>query len=420
MKIVTMRARLAFSFGVLALLVLHAVAGEQTRFVTTRGKELVDPGGAPLFLRGINLGNWLVPEGYMFSFDSATSPRLINQVITELVGPEEARRFWHAFRDVYITRDDIHTIRQLGLNSVRVPFTWRLFLADEGPDVWLSDGFEMLDRVIGWCEEEGLWVVLDMHCAPGGQTGDNIDDSWGYPFLFESPAAQERTRTLWREIAKRYADRPTVIGYDLLNEPIAPFYDTARFNPLLEPLYRRIVEAIREVDRNHLIFLGGAQWNTNFKMFGPPFDDKMVYTFHKYWCDTTQSQVQEYLDFRDRYNVPIWMGESGENTDQWVSGFRKLQERNNIGWCFWPYKKMNSPRCLVTFDRPEGWAIIEEYANGTRAGFASIRTSRPPIDTARKILGKFLEAARFERTRLNDGFIYALGCSPVRRTPTDG
>jgi len=118
------------------------------------------------------------------------------------------------------------------------------------------------------------------------------------------------TVNLWRKIAARYRNEPAVIGYDLLNEPIAHYFDTASLNPKLEPLYRRIVSGIREVDRNHIIFLGGAQWDTNFKIFGRPFDPKLAYTFHKYWMTVNQDAIQEYLTFRDEYNVPIWMGES--------------------------------------------------------------------------------------------------------------
>ncbi len=384
---------------------------EDSGYVTTRGKDIVGPDGKPLLLRGINLGNWLVPEGYMFKFDSTTSPRLINGVITELLGPDNARAFWKEFRNNYITKEDIEYIQSLGLNSVRIPFNWRLFLSEDPPDVWIDTGFEFLDRAIRWCQESGLWVVLDMHCAPGGQTGDNIDDSWGYPFLFDSPMEQERTVRLWQRIAERYRSSTTVIGYDLLNEPIPHFVDKGRLNPLLEPLYKRIVTAIREVDTNHIVFLGGAQWNTNFSVFGPPFDSRVVYTFHKYWCDTVQAMVQEYVDFREKYNIPIWMGESGENTDAWIASFRRLQERNGIGWCFWPYKKMDSPRCVVTFDQPEGWNIIRTYANGPRGSYAAIRATRPEAETARRILLKFVEQSRFRNIKPNAEYIRALGCA---------
>jgi aryl-phospho-beta-D-glucosidase BglC (GH1 family) len=378
-------------------------------FFTTRGTEILDPSGTPVLLRGINLGNWLVPEGYMFKFKTATSPRLVHEVIAELVGPDEAARFWTEYRDAYITADDIRFIKESGLNSVRVPFNYRLFTPEEFPGLWRGPGFEMLDRVIGWCRDAGLWVVLDMHCAPGGQTGDNIDDSWGYPFLFESEESQRRFVEVWVEIARRYKDETILIGYDLMNEPIATYFDVDRLNPLLEPLYKRAVRAIREVDRNHLVFIGGAQWNGNFKVLGPPFDDRLVYTCHRYWSDTTQAAIQDFIDFRDKHSVPMWLGESGENTDAWISAFRRRFEEQKMGWCFWPYKKMDATSCMVTFDRPEGYEAVVAYADGDRSSFEARRKARPDVVTVRRALAGFLKACRFDRNRVNDGYMKALG-----------
>lgn len=403
-----MNNRILLAAGLLALVVSIA-SGQNGGFVSTRGADVVGPDGKAILLQGINIGNWLVPEGYMFKFDSATSPRKIHEVFSELVGAEAAQSFWKAYRDSYITHDDIRFIRRTGLNSIRVPFNWRLFTSDDYADVWAAPGFEMLDRILAWCSEENLWVVLDMHCAPGGQTGDNIDDSWGYPFLFESPQSQQRTIELWNRIADRCKNERIVIGYDLLNEPIAHYYDQKKLNPLLEPLYKRIVTAIRAVDPNHLIFLGGAQWNTNFSVFGAPFDPKLVYTFHKYWCDTTQAMVQEYVHYRDKYHVPLWMGESGENTDKWIASFRRLQEENNIGWCFWPYKKMDAASCMVTFDRPRNWDLVVKYANGPRGSFATIRANRPASDIVLKALEEFVELSSFKNCRVNAGYLTALG-----------
>jgi len=107
-----------------------SVAGGQTRFVTTRGKEFASPDGKPLLLKGINLGNWLLPEGYMFKFKTTNSPRLIQAAISELVGEDKARQFWKTYRDNYIAREDIHFIKQSGFNSVRIPFSFRLFVSD--------------------------------------------------------------------------------------------------------------------------------------------------------------------------------------------------------------------------------------------------------------------------------------------------
>ena len=393
-------------WGIILLCLVPFVASGQRRFVATRGKEIVSPNGTPLLLKGINLGNWLLPEGYMFKFKATNSPRLIQAAISELVGEDEARQFWKTYRDNYITQADISFIKQSGFNSVRVPFSYRLFVSDgrlEGP------GYELLDRVVDWCRREGLYVILDMHAAPGGQTGDNIDDSFGYPFLFESSESQELTVNLWRKIAARYRDQTTVIGYDLLNEPIAHYFDASSLNPKLEPLYRKIVAGIREVDRNHIIFLGGAQWDTNFKVFGPPFDPKLAYTFHKYWMTVNQDAIQEYLSFRDKYNVPIWMSESGENNDEWIDSFRRLLEAHDIGWCFWPYKKLEATSCIVSINSPDDWATVIAFVEGPRNTFEEVRKHRPPKERVRKALNDYLERIKFANCRVNQGYLKALG-----------
>src|SRR5438128_2924410 len=152
-------------WGIMLLSLVSPVASGQTSYVATRGKELASPDGKPLLLRGINLGNWLLPEGYMFKFKTANSPRLIQTVINELVGEDEARQFWKTYRDNYITRADIRFIKQSGFNSIRVPFSYWLFVSDsrlEGP------GYALLDRVVDWCGREGLDGIVDMHVAHGG------------------------------------------------------------------------------------------------------------------------------------------------------------------------------------------------------------------------------------------------------------
>lgn len=380
----------------------------QPRFVTTGGKAIVSPNGEPLLLKGINLGNWLLPEGYMFKFKQTNSPRLIQTAISELVGEDEARKFWKTYRDNYITREDIRFIKQSGFNSVRVPFSYRLFISDTVPRLD-GPGYELLDKVVDWCRREGLYVILDMHAAPGGQTGDNIDDSFGYPFLFESNESQELTVNLWRKIAGRYRNEPAVIGYDLLNEPIAPYFDIASLNPKLEPLYRKIVAGIRQVDRNHVIFLGGAQWDGNFKVFGPPFDSKVAYTFHEYWMTVNQEAIQQYLTFRDKNNVPVWMGESGENTDEWIDSFRKLLEANHVGWCFWPYKKLDATSCIASINPPADWAAIVAFADGPRTTFEEVRKHRPAKEKVQKALSDYLERIKFANCRVNHGYLKALG-----------
>jgi hypothetical protein len=387
---------------ILAGLMAATLVAAGSRFVHTDGKHVLAPDGSKLLLRGINLGNWLVPEGYMFHFDKGPSSyREISALFNDLIGPDEAARFWKQYRDTYITEADIHFIHEAGFNCVRIPFHSKLI--DDGT------GFPLLDRLIGWCRDRHVWVILDMHCAPGGQTGTNIDDSWGYPWIFESDAQQQLAVGFWRSIAQRYADEPTVIGYDLLNEPIAP--PVARLNPRLEPLYRKITEAIRQVDTNHAVILGGAQWDSNFDVFGPPFERNAIYTFHKYWTAPTKDVIQPYLDFRERYGAPIWMGESGENQDDWIAQFRAMLESNGVGWAFWPYKKMDATSSPVSFARPMHWDEIVSYAalpGGMGAAEEKMK-KRPAADHSRAALADLLEKIKLDKCRVNEGYLKALG-----------
>ena len=393
-------------------------------FVSISGKDFIDAEGKPFLLRGVSLGDWLVPEGYLLRIGEDNSPRTINEVVSEMVGESEANDFWRTYRENYITRDDIQCIKRSGFNSIRIPFDYRLFVregpsSDGAPPVFEGPGYALLDRVVGWCKEAKLYVILDMHAAPGGQTGYNIDNSWGYPFLYESAPCQDLTVAIWTNLAARYSSESTVLGYDLLNEPIADFHNSAQLNAQLEPLYKRIVAGIRTKDTFHICFLGGAQWDTNFAVFGPPFDPRLAYTFHLYLADPVKPTIQRFLDFRDKYNVPLWLGESGETTNEWTTRFRTLLEQNQVGWCFWPYKKLEVPTshdkvhpygsCVVTVTPPKDWSIVTKFAALPRTTWGQIRTTRPSTETGRELLKQLLENIQFKNCKVNAGYISALG-----------
>ena len=384
-------------------------------FVKVKGQDIVTPNGESFLIQGINLGNWLNPEGYMFLFKDVSSYRLIDQAFREMVGPDFTDQFWKTFKDNYITREDIAYIKQTGMNSIRLPFHYKLFTDEDYMGLKSNqDGFARVDSVIKWCKAEGLYVILDMHDAPGGQTGDNIDDSYGYPWLFESETSKQLFSEIWKKIADRYKNEPTVLGYDLLNEPIATYFtNKEEINKLLVPVYKRGVEAIRSVDPNHIILLGGAQWNSNFSMFDEKaIDSNMLYTCHRYWCDTLQSNLQDFIDFRNKVNLPLYMGETGENTDEWVGGFRRLMERNNMGWHFWPYKKLEKTSCMVHIKKPANWDLIVEYTQKPRNNFNEIRAARPDQELVKKAMLELLENIKFAHCIKNQGYIKALGMKP--------
>jgi endoglucanase len=391
---------------VLALLFLVWTSQASAQFAHTEHKQIVDAAGKPLLIRATNLGNWMVPEGYMWLLkDGPQSPSEIRALVLELLGPEGSAAFWQQWRENYVTREDIALLHRAGFNAIRVPLHYSLFESDD------AEGFKLLDRLIVWSRAENLYLILDLHAAPGGQTGANIDDSVGYPWLYQSAKEQDHLLAIWRRLATHYRDEPVVLGYDLLNEPIPNFPKLAPLNPSLEPLYKKLTGEIRKVDGHHILFLGGAQWDTNFAVFGKPFDANTAYTFHKYWTAPDESVIQQYVDFRERYDVPIWMGESGENTDEWIAQFVKTLEKNNIGWAFWPYKKMESPRSVVSVIPPADWGKIVEFAKLPRGtGHVEERLKvRPEQETIARAFDELLESVHVQKCRVNEGYLRALG-----------
>ncbi len=273
----------------------------------------------------------------MFLFENASSYRLIDQALKELVGLDQTNTFWHQCQDQYITKDDICYIRKTGMNSIRIPFHYKLFTNEDYMEFNdANGGFELLDRVVQWYKSKRLYVILDMHDALGGQTGDNIDDSYGYPWLFENENNETLYSSIWEKIVQHHAKDTTIIGYDLLNVPIAHYFPNKdEINKKLESIYKQAISAIRKYDTNHIVMLVGAQLDSNFSVFSDwYFDNKMMYTCHRYWCDTLQNSIQDLLDFRSKVNLPLYMEETRENTDQWIASFRKLLDKNNIGWHF--------------------------------------------------------------------------------------
>lgn len=274
-----------------------------------------------------------------------------------------------------------------------------------------QDGYTRVDSVVKWCKESGLYLILDMHDCPGGQTGDNIDNGYGYPWLFESGKSQQLFIKVWCDIASRYKDEPVILGYELMNEPIAHYFANKEdLNKELEPLYKRTVKAIRQIDKNHVILLGGAQWNSNFNMFTDwRFDSNIMYTCHRYGGSATAEAIKDFIRFRDRTGLPMYMGELGHNTDEWQADFVKVLRNNNIGYTFWPYKKVDNS-CMNAVMRPEGWdSVVVKFSESVRTTFEDIRKIRPSQREVRRILAQYLENIKFANCHPQISYIKSIG-----------
>lgn len=325
-------------------------------FLRTDGKRIINDKGNVL-LRGIGLGGWMLQEGYMLKVPGAGQQHKIRERIEALLSPPQSQEFYDTWLSNHTRKIDIDSLKSWGFNSVRLPMHYNLFTlpADKeqpGNNTWLDKGFAITDSLLNWCKSNKMYLVLDLHAAPGGQGNDlNISDADStQPSLWASEPNQQKTIALWRKIAERYANEPWIGGYDILNEPNFGFTDPVndrngakeQYNEPLKKLLVEITNAIREVDKRHIIIIEGNGWGNNYHGLLPPWDPNMVLSFHKYWNFNDLASIQNILDTREKYNIPVWLGETGENSNVWYTQVVRLLETNNIGWAFWPLKKLGS------------------------------------------------------------------------------
>ena len=368
-------------------------------FLHRKGRKIVNGAGEEVILKGWGLGNWLLPEGYMWlaggnkRFDR---PRRIEQALEELTGKAYAENFWKQFRDNYITHEDIRYIKELGYNSVRIPFNWRILMEEDEGIIWREEGFLLLDRCLDWCEAEGMYAFLDLHGAPGGQTGSNIDDSIDdIPRLYTEKDKREKCLALWEKIALRYCDRPVVGGYDLLNEPVRPPENGRDFDeliPLLSEFYRELAARIRSVDKNHMLTIEGAHWATDLRIFTERVDENMVLHFHRYAEKPEWKCLKAYADKAEELDVPLWLGESGENMNEWYAALYPLAVSAGCGYNLWPFKKMECTNSPCSIRKPEDYDQVLGYMNGG---------PHPGYEKSRRIFDEYLENIRLENCDLH-------------------
>jgi len=402
--------------NILFILLIFASSKIYTQgFLHAEGKKILNGKKEEVILRGIGLGGWMLQEPYMLQLNGiANNQTNFKNKIVPLIGKENAERFYDVWLSGHCTKKDIDSLAKWGFNSVRLPMHYNLFTLpveeEKNPseNTWLSKGFTLTDSLLSWCKANKIYLILDLHAAPGGQGSDIpiSDRDTAKASLWQSEANKNKTIALWKELARRYANEKWIGGYDLLNETNWGFENpgdkngcSEKLNTDLKSLLTAITKEIRTADKNHIIFIEGNCWANNYNGMFPLWDNNIVVSFHKYWNNNDRSAIEGVLKIREEQNVPLWMGESGENSNAWYTDAISLLETNHIGWAWWPLKKLGSNNPLQ-IKQPAGYQKLLKYLRGEEKEMTKTE--------ATAILMELAKAARIENNILHPDVVDAM------------
>ncbi|GAB3754339.1 cellulase family glycosylhydrolase [Spirosoma pomorum] len=375
---------------VISWLFSASLAQAQLSRLRADGQRIVNASNQEVLLKGVGLGGWLLQEGYMMNPNSGgTQGSFKKRLYDQGQSDAQVETFYQSWRDNFITQADINWIADQGFNCVRIPMHYELFLTPSQRAVrnnvirnpntystyvssmtsWYnnnqlftdpnSEGFRTLENCLNWCAARGMYVIVDLHAAPGAQGSDsNISDALVANDLWNKAIFQNVTVRLWETIVRRYINNNTVAFWDLINEPNnVPGGGQAIFS-----LTNRLINAVRNLGDTHLIMVEGNGWGNNYDYLEPNnFNNRsnLVYNAHRYWINPNDDYVRDgnpnqinrminLTEFRSRWNVPVWIGETGENDDNWLRQNVDKLNGAKIGWAHWTYKRTSdSPNAAL-------------------------------------------------------------------------
>ena len=148
---------------------------EKREFLHAQDQKIINGNGENVLLRGIGLGGHMLQEGYMLKVPFSGQQYVIREHIAELIGEERTNEFYEAWLKNHTQQVDVDSLKSWGFNSVRLPMHYDLYTLPvdkepvKGENTWLEKGFQMADSLLSWCKANEMYLILDMHAAPGGQ-----------------------------------------------------------------------------------------------------------------------------------------------------------------------------------------------------------------------------------------------------------
>ncbi|KAH8895202.1 glucan 1,3-beta-glucosidase [Thozetella sp. PMI_491] len=332
-----------------------------------RGTDIVNEAGEKIVLKGAAIAGFLNMENFITGYSGHEHEH--RAALARVLGEKKAKFFFDRLIHHFFSEADAAYYASLGLNCIRIPLNYRHFIDPNNPETIKQEGMDMLDRCVNLCAKYNIYVVLDLHAAPGGQNQDwHSDAGVSRAMFWEFKDFQDRAIQLWEALARRYAGNPVVAGYNPLNEPADPEYIR------LTAWYRRAEKAIRAIDPEHILFIDGNTYSMDFSRFTPEdLFPNVVYSCHDYSIfgfpigevyEGTDEQKQKNrtnferkIQFMRKHNVPIWNGEFGPvYADERTEGkeaalainerrfaclrdqLAMYHEMGGVSWSIWLYK----------------------------------------------------------------------------------
>ena len=346
------------------------------RPIQTSGTKFLDGSGAEIRLRGVCVGGWLNMENFITGYSANES--MMRSSVRAVLGDERYERFFDRLLSAFYNEADVAFLAENGFNAVRIPINYHHLEDDAKPFEILEAGFTYLDRAIEQGGRHGVYTVIDLHTVPGSQNQHwHSDNPTHIAAFWQHPHFQDRAVNIWKAIATRYKGNPWVAGYNLLNEPA----DESR--TAVGPFYERTVDAIREIDQDHIIFIDGNTYSTEFDIFDKPWETNTVYTLHDYVAaglgrggdypgytdgvffdkDVARAKFLQRADYARKTGTPIYVGEFAPiyTGDERVDAMRRqiltdqldIYREHDVSWSSWMYKDLGRQGVVnVTAESP--------------------------------------------------------------------
>lgn len=398
---------------------------QDVKALKTENRLIVNSDGDEILLKGVNVGQWLIMEGFMSgSNGNMRQIDMKRKLFDAGQSPEKIEVLFQKWRDNFITSEDIDFIASIGYNTIRVPLHYELFLTSDqrksrtnvayldetekeaayntyknNLKTWADnnelavsenlDGFKIIDDLIRWSKPHGIYLILDMHVVPG-TVGDNspiTDELFTAKDFFADAKNQLALNRIWDKISERYKDENTIAMYDLINEP-------HRLNEIemgvLRNAFNGMIQNIRANNDNTIILIQGGEFGNQYRrnggsnsLFPQDFADSsnLVYNIHRYRLpnNTTESNpwnqqdhvayFADAIEFQNTYNVPMFVGETGLDTDYArLAGNYDMMEELNFGYTLWSLKyhtddNINRAPAHILGDDP--WDDLTQWTDGS-------------------------------------------------------